>query len=72
MIKFISKEEAKRIWSLRWAIFTAAVSAIPLAYAALPSDWLPAIPGTVKLAAAGLVTFAAIGTAVSRVIKQEN
>lgn len=70
-MKFIDKNEARRVWSLRWAIFTAAVSAIPLAYATFPSDWLPAIPDAVKVGAAGLVTLGAIGTAVSRVIKQE-
>lgn len=70
MTEFISKSEAKRIWSLRWAIFTAIASAIPLAYATMPTDWQETIPAWAKVVFTSIVMFGAAGTAVSRVIKQ--
>lgn len=62
--------EWKRWWSMRWIIVSAFCSAVALAYAALPADWLPAIPTWVKtsLAAGALLSAGAGG--VSRVVKQ--
>jgi hypothetical protein len=59
-----------RWWSMRWIILTVVVASVAPAYAALPADWLPEIPGWLKagFAYATIVTAAAAG--VSRVVKQ--
>lgn len=64
-------QDWKQWWSIRWIIASAFFSAVAVAYATLPTDWLPAIPSIVKqsLAIGALIT--AGGAAVSRVIKQE-
>lgn len=60
-----------RLWSLRWAILTAFLAAIPVSYGLLPSDWLPAIPQWIKTGLA-LATLASAGaTGVARLLKQE-
>jgi hypothetical protein len=60
-----------RLWSLRWAILTAFLAAIPTAYVLLPTDWLPSIPEWVK-AGLALATLASAGaTGVARLLKQE-
>lgn len=69
-MEFISKDEMKRIWSLRWAIATAIIAAIPVAYMTLPYDWTYAIPDWIKNTFSVLIMSTAIATAVSRVIKQ--
>lgn len=69
-IEFIDRAEIGRIWSLRWAIVTAALAAVPVAYLALPADWLPAIPGWVKAMLAYATLATAAGTAGARVIRQ--
>ena len=69
--ELIGWDEAKRVWSLRWAILTAMLAAVPVAYMTLPDDWLPAIPQWLK----ALLAFATLGTAATtaaaRVIKQK-
>ena len=67
---FIKWEEIKKIWSLRWAIATAVLAAIPMAYALLPYDWTYTIPDWFKAVLAYATLFSAVGTAVARVIQQ--
>ncbi len=69
-IELIPASEIRRIWSLRWAIATAFLAAIPAAYVLLPDDWLPAIPGWLKALLALATLFAAGTTAAVRVVKQ--
>jgi len=59
-----------RLWSLRWAILTAFLAAIPAAYVVLPEDWMPAIPQWVKASLAIATLFSAGATGVSRMLKQ--
>ena len=69
-LELIPAEDIKRVWSLRWAIATAFLAAIPAAYVLLPDDWLPAIPAWLK-AVLALATLCAAGTtAAVRVVKQ--
>ncbi len=62
--------EAKHWWSMRWIIVSTFCSAVAVAYATLPADWLPSVPGWVK----GGVAFGAMlsggAAAVSRVMQQ--
>lgn len=60
----------KKWWSMRLIILTALFQSIVIAYATLPSDWLPGIPEGVKTALAfgALITAAAAG--VARVVQQ--
>lgn len=60
----------RRWWSMRWAIATAFLAAIPVAYMTLPPDWLPSIPDWFKAALALATLFSAGATGVSRVLKQ--
>ena len=69
-IELIPRSEIKRIWSLRWAIVTAMLAAIPVAYLTLPDDWLPAIPAWLKALLAFATLATAAGTAAVRVVKQ--
>lgn len=69
-IEFLPVSELKRIWSLRWAIVTAMLAAIPVAYLTLPDDWLPAIPAWLKALLAFATLATAAGTAAVRVVKQ--
>lgn len=69
-IEFLPASELKRIWSLRWAIVTAMLAAIPVAYLTLPDDWLPAIPAWLKALLAFATLATAAGTAAVRVVKQ--
>lgn len=69
-IEFIDKGDIKRVWSLRWAIATAIIAAVPVAYLTLPDDWLPAIPDWFKAVFSYAVLTSASATAVVRVIKQ--
>jgi hypothetical protein len=62
--------EWKRWWSMRWIIASAFFSAVVVAYATLPSDWLPVIPLAVKQWCSVGALISAGGAAVSRVIKQ--
>lgn len=59
-----------RLWSMRWAILTAFLAAIPVAYATLPDDWLPAIPQWVKAALAIAVLVSAGATGAARLLQQ--
>jgi hypothetical protein len=60
----------KKWWSMRLIILTTIFNSIVLAYATLPSDWLPGLPTEVKtwLAVGALTSAAAAG--VARVIQQ--
>lgn len=60
----------RRMWSMRWLIAGAFLSAIPTAYTVMPEDWLPAIPQWIKaaLAIATMFSFGAAG--VSRLLVQ--
>lgn len=69
-VTFIKWDEIKRIWSLRWAIVTAVLAAIPMAYALLPYDWTYTIPDWFKAVLAYATLISAVGTAVARVIQQ--
>jgi hypothetical protein len=69
-VKFIKRDEIKRIWSLRWAIATAVLAAIPLSYSLLPYDWTYTIPDWFKATLAYSTLASAVGTAVVRVIQQ--
>lgn len=69
-MKLIKKEEIKRIWSLRWAIVTAVLAAIPMSYSLLPYDWTYTIPDWFKALLAYATLTSAVGTAVARVIQQ--
>lgn len=62
----------KKWWSMRWAIVTAFLAAIPAAYALMPDDWLPTIPTGFKTALALATLFSAGVTGVVRVIDQPN
>lgn len=61
----------KRWWSLRWVIVSAFCSSVAVAYALLPADWLPSVPGWVKGALAGGAMLSAGASGVSRVVKQK-
>jgi hypothetical protein len=63
--------EWKRWWSMRWTIISTFCSSAALAYAWLPADWLPSVPGWVKgsLVAGALLSGGAAG--VSRVVAQK-
>ena len=63
--------EWKRWWSMRWIIVSAFCSAVAVAYATLPADWLPSIPGWVKGALAAGAMLSAGASGVSRVVKQK-
>jgi hypothetical protein len=65
-------QDWKKWWSMRWTILTAAIAAIASAYAALPDNWLPAIPDAVKAGFAYATLISAMGAGVSRVVKQKN
>lgn len=60
-----------RLWSIRFAILSAAFGAVTTAYTALPADWLPAIPSGVKLALAGGTVLTSVSAAVARVVQQQ-
>ena len=60
-----------RLWSIRLAIASAITGAVTTAYAALPADWLPAIPNGVKLALAGGTVLTSVSAAVARVVQQQ-
>lgn len=61
----------KKWWSMRFIILSAFLNAVTVAYATLPDDWMPSIPGWVKgcLAAGALLTAGAAG--VARVVSQQ-
>lgn len=61
----------KKWWSMRFIIISAFFQAITIAYATLPSDWMPTIPDFVKMgfAAGALLTAGAAG--VARVVDQK-
>ena len=61
-----------KLWSMRWAIATAFLAAIPAAYIVLPDDWLPAIPQWIKAVLALATLFSAGATGVARLLKQSN
>src|SRR3546814_14103213 len=61
-----------RLWSMRWAIATAFLAAIPAAYVVLPSDWLQAIPVWIKTTLALATLVSAGATGVARLHKQSN
>lgn len=61
-----------RLWSIRFAIASAISGAVTTAYAALPTDWLPAIPNGVKLALAGGTVLTSVSAAVARVVQQQS
>ena len=63
--------EWKRWWSMRWIIVSTFCSAVAVAYATLPADWLPSVPGWVKGALAGGAMLSAGASGVSRVVKQK-
>lgn len=60
----------KRWWSMRWIIASAFFSAVVVAYATLPADWLPVIPSWLKQAFSIGALVSAGGAAVARVLKQ--
>jgi len=62
--------EWKRWWSMRWIIASAFFSAVVVAYATLPADWLPTVPVWLKQAFSLGALFSAGAAAVARVIKQ--
>ncbi|NII73246.1 hypothetical protein FHW84_001815 [Dyella sp. SG562] len=61
-----------RLWSIRFAIASSITGAVTTAYAALPADWLPAIPNGVKLALAGATVLTSVSAAVARVVQQQS
>ncbi|PXV60902.1 hypothetical protein SAMN04487785_1134 [Dyella jiangningensis] len=61
-----------RLWSIRFAILSAVFGALATAYAALPADWLPAIPSWAKLAMAGGTLTSSVAAAVARVVQQSS
>lgn len=64
--------EWTRLWSMRWAIVTAFLAAIPAAYVVLPADWLPSIPDWIKAGLALATLCSAGATGVARLLKQSN
>lgn len=62
--------EAKRWWSMRWIIVSTFCSAVAVAYATLPADWMPSVPGWVKGALAGGAMISGGAAAVARVVQQ--
>ncbi len=63
-------KQAHRFWSMRWAIVTAFLASVEAAYAILPEDWMPAIPGYIKAGLSMVVLLCAGATGVSRVLNQ--
>lgn len=61
----------KRWWSMRWLIVSAFCSAAAVAWATLPVDWLPDVPGWVKASLAFGALLSAGAAGVSRVVKQQ-
>lgn len=59
-----------RLWSMRFAIAAAAFSSAAGAWALMPADWQPHIPGWCKWALAGVGVLLPALAAVSRVIDQ--
>lgn len=59
-----------KLWSIRLSLVSAMLSSATTAYLALPTDWLPYIPGYMKLALAVGAMLTASGAAGSVVIKQ--
>jgi len=59
-----------RLWSIRFAILSAVFGALTTAYAALPADWLPAIPQWAKLAMAAGTLSSSVAAAIARVVQQ--
>lgn len=59
-----------RLWSVRFAILTAMIGAVPAAYMLLPADWLPVIPAWVKQWCSYAVVGSAMATAGARVVQQ--
>src|SRR3546814_9663347 len=59
-----------RLWSMRWAVTTAFLAAIPAAYIMLPADWLPAIPQWIKSSLALATLFSAGATGVARMLSR--
>lgn len=57
-------------WSIRLAALSAAFSAVIVAYATLPPDWLPGIPAALKTALAVGALLSAGGAGFARVIDQ--
>jgi hypothetical protein len=57
-------------WSIRFAALAAAFSAVVVAYATLPPDWLPAIPLWLKTSLAVGALVSSGGAAFARVIDQ--
>jgi hypothetical protein len=57
-------------WSIRFAAASAAFSAVVVAYATLPPDWLPGIPQYLKTALAVGALVTAGGAGFARVIDQ--
>jgi len=63
--------EWKRWWSMRWIIVSGFCSSVASAYALLPADWMPSVPGWIK----GAMAFGAMMSAglagVGRIVKQK-
>lgn len=59
-----------RLWSMRFAIASAAFSSAAGAWALMPTDWQPHIPGWGKWALVGVGVLLPALAGVSRVIEQ--
>ncbi len=57
-------------WSIRFLAMSAFAQAVIVAYATLPSDWLPAIPTQVKLGFAMFALVTAGFSGVARLVHQ--
>lgn len=60
-----------KLWSMRFILATGFFSGVIAAYALLPPDWLPHIPGYVKRYLGLADMFCAGAAGISRVIKQQ-
>ena len=61
-----------RLWSIRFAILSAAFGALTTAYVGLPADWLPSIPAWLKLSMAMGALLSSTAAAAARVVQQDS
>ncbi len=64
-------KEWKRWWSMRFAILTAVLMAVQIAWPTLPHEWTSDLPDWFKNGLAVVSLSSAAMTAISRVIKQK-
>lgn len=59
-----------RWWSMRWLIAAAVAETLPRAWATIPPEWVPPMPGWLEAALGVFVLVAIPAAAVSRIVQQ--